>query len=71
MADKFNRNYTLSIQTNTVENENEIEFIRIEPPFTVVFNIIRTNMSSLNSMSRRIYLCNQLQVLKTGFFTVG
>lgn len=55
MAKKFNRNYLLSIQTNTVTSDNDIEFIQIEPPFTVIFSIVRSNMAALNSMQMDIY----------------
>jgi len=52
---KFGRNYKLSIQTNVTENESDIEFLVIEPPFTINFSIVRNNMASANTMTAEVF----------------
>lgn len=49
--DKFHRNYVLRVQANTPDRE----FIRIEPPFTIEFDITRNILPSANTSRIRIY----------------
>ena len=46
---KFGRNFRLLVQTNNVSSPNNIEFLTIEGPFTIRFDIVRNNMSSANT----------------------
>ena len=52
---KFNRKFRVLIQTNDTTNEAEMEFLEIKDPFTVDVSIDRNIMSSLNTMTLKIY----------------
>lgn len=48
---KFNRNYELSIQSNSDSNK----FIQIQNPFTIEFSIVKNTLASANTASYTVY----------------
>lgn len=66
MANKFGRNYRLLVQ----KYSDRSKFLTIKPPFTIEFNITRTQMPSENTCTIRIFnlgLENRNEILKDQF----
>lgn len=51
---KFNPNYSLAVQLNSSDDT-----LRIQPPFTIEFDITRNTLSSANEATIRIYNLNE------------
>ena len=65
---KFGRNYILRIQTNDLT-----DWIIIQPPFTIEFDVVRSAFSAQNDASIRIYNLSALtrDKLRVDFFDFG
>lgn len=61
MEAKFNRKYSLAVQTNTINPQTGTrDTITIQNPFTIEFDVVRNVLSSSNTCVLRIYNLSQV-----------